>query len=222
MHFVCIFLLGFRAFACLVVYRGVRSAGASLRACVHACMVCALSSERMSGVAVRRKKGAGLSCCMVFSPARISHAFVNVSVALSNQVAFCSKTDKKRSLTSRRFRSSSSSSSLSIPSSVFFICLLIYKVIMEFRALLRLLRMSDQSTSEVIYYFAIFPSSILRILDLFLFFCSSSSLFSTKCVRLAIAQSCWSAKYKWRTHNKLLMLSRRHILPTQCCKIQQP
>jgi hypothetical protein len=57
---------------------------------------------------------------------------------------------------------------------------------------------------------------------LFLFFCSSSSLFSTKCVRLAIAQSCWSAKYKWRTHNKLLMLSRRHILPTQCCKIQQP
>jgi hypothetical protein len=66
-----------------------------------------LSSERMSGVAVRRKKGAGLSCCMVFSPARISHAFVNVSVALSNQVAFCSKTDKKRSLTSRRFRSSS-------------------------------------------------------------------------------------------------------------------
>ncbi len=169
----------------------------------------------MSGGGARRKKGSGSWCCMVFSPARISHAVVNVSVALSNQVAFCSKTDKKRSLTLRRFRSSPSSS-------VFFISLFIYKVVVEFRALLRLLRMSDQSTSEVIYSFAIFPSSIIRILDLFLFFCSSSSLFSTKCVRLAIAQSCWSAKCKWRTHNKLLMLSQRHILPTQCCKIQQP
>jgi hypothetical protein len=118
-------------------------------------------SERMSGGGARRKKGAGSWCCMVFSPARISHAVVNVSVALSNQVAFCSKTDKKRSLTLRRFRSSPSSS-------VFFISLLIYKVIVEFRALLRLLRMSDQSTSEVIYSFAIFPSSILPILRLVL------------------------------------------------------
>jgi hypothetical protein len=95
--------------------------------------MCIVASERMSGGGARRKKGGGSWCCMVFSPARISHAVVNVSVALSNQVAFCSKTDKKRSLTSRRFRSSSSSSSLSISSSVFFISLLLYKVIVEFR-----------------------------------------------------------------------------------------